>query len=148
MMLPPVWPWEAGGVIPVGTAPATTAHLTGVPKGSVAVVLQPVVANQTTPILFTASVVAAVGGVITHVPLGDAGGVTGGIVGVQPRRVTVSRVDLLSWSTPRQSGAGKPLAWILNFPSRPARAPAAEVVELALMKPVAAPEPSTLSWPP
>ena len=70
------------------------------------------------------------------------------IEGVQPLSVTVSLLDLLSCSTTRQSGAVNPELWILNLPSRPARAPAAEVVELALMKPVAAPEPTTVNWPP
>src|SRR3954447_14647190 len=148
MMLPPSVPWEAGGVMPVGTAPATTVHVTGVGVACPsAVVLQPVVWNQTTPIWLIARWVAPAGGVITQVPVGPAGGVTGLVVGVQPVRVTVSRFDLLSCSTTLQSGAVKPLAWILNLPASPARAPADEVVELAAMKPVAAPEPSTVSLP-
>jgi hypothetical protein len=119
MMLPPVWPWEAGGVIPVGTAPETTAHLTGAPNGSTALVLQPVVANQTTPIWLTARVEGPVGDVITHVPPGAAGGVTGLIVGVQPLRLTVSLADLLSWSDPAVR-CGEAVARILNLPSSPA----------------------------
>src|SRR3954468_20370746 len=103
MMLPEVRPLAAGGVIPVGTAPATTVHRTCVPvRPPPAVVLHPAVSNQTTPIWLTASVEGPAGGVMMHVPLGGAAGVTGWIVGVQPLRVTVSIVDLLSWSTMRQ----------------------------------------------
>ena len=135
--------------MPVGTAPATTVHVTGVGVAWLsAVVLQPVVWNHTTPFWLTARLVVPAGGVMTQVPVGAAGAVTGLVVGVQPLRVTVSRLSLLSCSTTLQSGAVNQLAWILNLPSRPARAPADEVVELAAMKPVAAPEPSTVSLPP
>ena len=85
---------------------------------------------------------------ITQVPLGDAGGAAGPVVGVQPLRVTVTCTDRASWTTTRQSGAVKPEARILNRPSCEARTPAAEVVERALMKLGAAPEPSTVSCPP
>src|SRR4051794_12651013 len=124
MMLPASLPCEAGGPLPVGTAPATTVHCTGVGVRSPGTrVSQPVVSNQTTPLLLTARFEGPAGGVITHVPLGGAGGVTGAVVGVQPLRVTVSRFDLLSWSTTPQAGAGEPEAWVPDFPSRPAPTP-------------------------
>jgi hypothetical protein len=104
-----------------------------------AVVLQPVVSNQTTPLLLTARLVGPAGVVITQVPLGAAGVVAGATEGVHPLSVTVTRTDLASWTTTRQSGAVNPLARIRNLPSWLARTPAAEVVELALMKLGAAP---------
>src|SRR5689334_22203979 len=139
MMLPDVVPEAAGDVIPVGTAPETSFQLfcVGVTPPS-ARVLQPVVSNQTTLLRsLSARCDGPAGGVITQVPLGPVGAVGGVVVGVHPLRVTLTMFDLLSCTTTRQSGAVNPDAWILNFPSRKTRVPAAEVEERAAMKPAA-----------
>src|SRR5690349_20602531 len=98
MMFPEVWPEYDGALMPVGTAPDTSVHCTGLPNVlPPAVVLQPVVSNQTTPLLLTARFVGPAGVVITQVPVGGAGVVAGATFGVHPLSVTVTRTDRASW---------------------------------------------------
>src|SRR3954469_5315222 len=91
MRLAPVVPWKRGPVMPVGMSPATTCHWTGVGVAPVLkVVSQPVVAKSTTELVLAMTVGGADCVVMTQLPVGAAGEVTGVTVGVQPERVTVS----------------------------------------------------------
>src|SRR6478752_5812119 len=112
MMFPAVVPWDAGPVIPVGMAPATTLHRTGVGVAPLLnVVLQPVVPKKNAVATPAASVTGAPG-TIRQSPVGGAGG-TGTADGVQPDSDTVAVGVLPSLIVTVQSGAVKPDAWIL-----------------------------------
>src|SRR3954454_10714682 len=119
MRLAAVWPCGFGPVMPVGMTPATTFHCTGVGVAPVlVVVLQPVVWKDTTELAPRVTWAGADCGVMTQLPVGGAGvGETGSTVGVQPARVTVAiGVRPESDTVTLQSGAEKPLAWMLNCP--------------------------------
>src|SRR5690349_13759580 len=114
MMFPPVEPWKSGPTMPVGMAPATTRHWTGVGVAPLLdVVLQPVVAKKTAVETPRASVAGACG-TIAQLPVGGAGtGGTATVDGVQPDSDTVAVGVRWSAIVTLQSGAVKPDAWIL-----------------------------------
>src|SRR3954464_7618002 len=89
---------------------------------------------------------------MTQVPVGagaGGGGLTAVAAGVQPESFTVAVGVWRSETTIVQSGARKPVAWILKLPLVSDREPAALVDDSAVMKiPRAALAPSTRSSPP
>src|SRR4051794_39945146 len=89
---------------------------------------------------------------MTHTPVGagaGGGGLTAAGSGVQPESFTVAVGVWRSETTIVQSGARKPVAWILKAPFRSDREPASLVEDSATMKiPRAALLPSTRSSPP
>src|SRR5690242_12599849 len=109
MMLAFVGPWKLGPVMPVGMAPATTCHCTGVGVAPLLkVVLQPVVPKYQAVETPTASVAGGCG-TITQSPVGGAGsGGTATVDGVQPDSDTVAVGVRLSAMVTLQSGAVKP----------------------------------------
>src|SRR3954447_7308190 len=138
--------------MPVGMTPATSFHCTGVGVAPVLkVVLQPVVAKLTTELVLDVTLSGPDCGVMTQVPVGAAGVAgTGFTEGVHPARVTVAMgVRPESETVTLQSGAEKPLAWIVNCPRWSERTPAELVAERAMTKiPGAALLPCTRSCPP
>src|SRR3954452_19922430 len=152
MRLAPVCPWKFGPLMPVGMMPATTFHCTGVDVAPVlAVVLHPVVEKLTTGTTPGPRLTGPDGGVMTQLPVGGAGVAGTGVTeGVQPDSVAVAiGVRPESETVTLQSGAEKPLAWMLNSPRWSERTPAELVAERAMTKiPGAALLPCTRSCPP
>src|SRR3954453_13890370 len=148
MRLAPVCPWKFGPLMPVGMSPATTFHCTGVAVGPV---LHPVVEKLTTGTTPGLRLMGSDWGVMTQLPVGGAGVAGTGVTeGVQPDSVAVAiGVRPESETVTLQSGAEKPLAWMLNWPLPSERIPAELVAELAITKmPGAALLPCRRSWPP